>query len=211
MGDKMNYNYILWDWNGTLMDDVGLALDAVNAMLAQKEKAPIDLEAYRLAMGTPILRFYEHFFDMQSVSMDWISEQFNTYYRLHQSEYGLHAGARTVLEQYKKTGCHQIILSSSHTDGIRRSLKMYQLEPYFESVLGADNLLAESKVQRAVDFFKSQAVSPKEAVLIGDTVHDWEVAEAIGIDCILLTAGHQDRASLQQTGSRLIDHLTDLI
>ena len=55
--------YIVWDWNGTIIDDVGIALDAVNDMLREKKRPEITLEQYRQAMDTPILRFYERFFD----------------------------------------------------------------------------------------------------------------------------------------------------
>lgn len=62
--------YIVWDWNGTIIDDVGIALDAVNDMLREKKRLEITLEQYRQAMDTPILRFYERFFDMEETDLN---------------------------------------------------------------------------------------------------------------------------------------------
>ena len=80
----MKYKYIIWDWNGTIMDDVHVALDAVNVMLDQWNRPRISMEEYRRAMDTPILRFYEEFFDMKETSFEWIAKEFNGYYKEHQ-------------------------------------------------------------------------------------------------------------------------------
>lgn len=200
---------IIWDWNGTIVDDVGIALDAVNDMLRERGSAPITMEEYRMAMDTPILRFYEHFFDMETVSFDWIAERFNGYYDGHQQELSLHPGVRSAIRGSAGRGCHQIVLSSSATSIIQQYAEQFALTSYFEAILGAEDLLAASKLDRAVAYFQKQQLDPEEAVLIGDTVHDYEVAEALGVDCILLTCGHQDRESLLACGCPVYDAIND--
>ena len=79
-------NYIIWDWNGTIIDDVGIALNAVNDMLREQDRPEITLEEYRKAMDTPILRFYEQFFDMDVTDFDWIAERFQSYYVHHKDQ-----------------------------------------------------------------------------------------------------------------------------
>ena len=66
--------YIIWDWNGTIVDDAGIALDAVNDMLREQHRPEITLEEYRNAMDTPILRFYEQFFDMKATDFNRITD-----------------------------------------------------------------------------------------------------------------------------------------
>lgn len=101
--------YIVWDWNGTIIDDVGIALDAVNDMLREKKRPEITLEQYRQAMDTPILRFYERFFDMEETDFDWIAERFQEYYEVHKRELSLHEGVEDLLRRFEQEGCHQII------------------------------------------------------------------------------------------------------
>ncbi len=203
----MKYKYIIWDWNGTIMDDVGVALDAVNVMLEQWNRSHISMEAYRRAMDTPILRFYEHFFDMQETSFDWIAKEFNEYYREHQKEIPLHQGVIEKLEFFQKNNINQIVLSSSSQEIINRYAKIYGIESFFQDILGASDLLAASKVERAVKYFNERKILPVEAVLIGDAVHDYEVAKELGIDCILLACGHQDKESLEKCGCPVYENL----
>lgn len=202
-------NYIIWDWNGTIIDDVGIALDAVNDMLREQDRPEITLEEYRKAMDTPILRFYEQFFDMEATDFDWIAERFQNYYEDHKDQLRLHEGVEYLLESCRQRGCHQIILSSSATRIIQFYAKLFDVADYFEAVLGADNLLAAGKIERAVDYFAQNKIPKEETVMIGDSVHDFEVSQTLGIDCILMSGGHQDLQSLQACGCPVITSFQD--
>ena len=101
--------YIVWDWNGTIIDDVGIARDAVNDMLREKKRPEITLEQYRQAMDTPILRFYERIFDMEETDFDWIAERFQEYYEAHKRELSQHEGGEDLRHRFEQEGCHQII------------------------------------------------------------------------------------------------------
>lgn len=202
-------NYIIWDWNGTIIDDVGIALAAVNDMLREQDRPEITLEEYRKAMDTPILRFYEQFFDMEATDFDWIAERFQNYYEDHKDQLRLHEGVEYLLESCRQRGCHQIILSSSATRIIQFYAKLFDVADYFEAVLGADDLLAAGKIERAVDYFEQNKIPKEETVMIGDSVHDFEVSQTLGIDCILMSGGHQDLQSLQACGCPVITSFQD--
>lgn len=201
--------YMIWDWNGTIVDDVGIALDAVNDMLREKDRPEITLEEYRRAMDTPILRFYEEFFDMKETSFEWIADRFQSYYGEHKDQLTLHEGVEDLLKRCQAQGCHQIILSSSATDIITYYAELFGVSGYFEAVLGADDLLAAGKIQRAVDYFEQNKIPREEAVMIGDCVHDFDVSHTLGIDCVLMSGGHQDLASLEACGCPVLTSLKD--
>lgn len=203
--------YIVWDWNGTIIDDVGIALDAVNDMLREKKRPEITLEQYRQAMDTPILRFYERFFDMEETDFDWIAERFQEYYEAHKRELSLHEGVEDLLRRFEQEGCHQIILSSSATRIIEQHVKRFGLTHYFDAVLGANDLLAAGKIERAVDYFTQQKIPRDETVMIGDCVHDYEVSHTLGIDCVLMSGGHQDLASLKACGCLVLSGYQPMI
>lgn len=203
--------YIIWDWNGTIIDDVGIALAAVNDMLETKGRRLIDLEEYRRAMDTPILRFYEQFFNMEETSFPWIAERFQEYYASCRDTLSLHEGVEAALGQLHEKGCRQIVLSSSATSIIQDYAMLFGVQKYFEAILGADNLLSTGKIERAVAYFQSQQIPRQDIVLIGDTVHDYDVAQALGVDCILLSYGHQDKESLQACGCPVYDTLAEIL
>lgn len=196
----MYYRNVIWDWNGTVVDDVGIALDAVNDMLRQEYRPQIDIEQYRRAMNTPILLFYKEFFDLEKTSFDWVASYFQEYYAAHCGELFLHEGIHEFLLELQGQGCRQIVLSSSRKDIIEGYAAHFGVEKYFEAILGADDLLAGSKVERAVDYFAAHGIRSEETVMIGDTVHDFEAASELGVDCILLDCGHQDRERLERCG-----------
>ena len=76
----MRYDTILWDFNGTLVDDAALACAAVNDSLARRGLPPLTLERYRACVDTPIVRFYERVFDLNTVSFETLGGEFHAYY-----------------------------------------------------------------------------------------------------------------------------------
>ena len=62
----MKYTHIIWDWNGTLLNDISSSLQSVNDMLAMRGKDPIDIDFYRECIGVPIVKFYERVFDLEN-------------------------------------------------------------------------------------------------------------------------------------------------
>ena len=89
------YKVVIWDWNGTLADDVGASLLATNDILKNHGKAPIDMVQYYEYIDTPISRFYAHLFDLDEVPMSVIGPEFSEYYPKYFE--GLHKGAGRLL------------------------------------------------------------------------------------------------------------------
>lgn len=202
------YQYIFWDWNGTVIDDVEVAWNAVNQMLQERDYPVITLQRYRELMDTPIIHFYEPIFDLEQYPFEEIADEFQRLYQ--QGAPQPYAVVPDLLQQFQEQGRHQIVLSSSQQQSIRTSLDVLGFRQYFDEILGADDIYARSKADRAVDYLQQKQISPKQCVLIGDTVHDYEVAHNMGIDCILLSCGHDDRERLQKCGCRVCENPQEL-
>lgn len=203
------YKYIFWDWNGTVIDDVQTALDAVNQMLQEREYETIDLKCYRSLMDTPIIHFYEPLFDLQRYPFAEIADEFQRLYR--EMAPAPFAEIPDLFQAFQKEGRHQIVLSSSEQKLIQEYAGQYHFLQYFDAILGADNRYAESKVQRAVEYMQQGRILPQESVLIGDAVHDYEVAAEMGIDCILLSCGHQAEEDLLKCGCPVCQNHRDMM
>lgn len=89
-------------------------------------------------------------------------------------------------------------------------MELYAEEGYFDAVLGADDHFARSKVERAQRYLQQEQISAGQCILIGDTVHDYEVAHSMGIACILLSCGHDDRQRLEKCGCPVCTSPQDL-
>lgn len=202
------YQYIFWDWNGTIMDDVGVALDAVNQMLRERQYPLITMSRYRELMDTPVIRFYEPLFDLEKYPFEEIAEEFQQLYRIGNPQ--PYEGIPELLQLFQEQGRHQIILSSSQRQSIEDSLENLDFQGYFDAVLGADDHFSRSKVERAQKYLQQEQILPEQCVLLGDTVHDYEVAHSMGMDCILLSCGHDDRDHLEKCGCTVCASIQDL-
>ena len=204
----MKYLCVIWDWNGTLADDRDASLQATNDILARHGKPPITLEQYYSYIDTPISRFYEHLFDLHEVPMSRIGEEFYEFYPRYFDS--LQDGAAALVEKLHAAGVRQVILSSAHRENIVRDAGRLGILPYFDDLLAADDLLAESKVDRAKAWIAGQNIPRSRMVMVGDLLHDREVAEAMGTDCILCSFGHQHEQDLLTAGVPLVRSFSEL-
>lgn len=208
MGKK--YDLIIWDYNGTLIDDAEAALLSVNDMLIKRNMPLITMEQYYSFMDTPITKFYEHLFDLNKVPFEMIAQEFARGYDRHIPEEPLMEHARLVLALARDMGMRQLVLSASHQEKIDTELKRLNIAHYFDCVSGADDYHAGSKAQRGRQVVAGLGVQPEKAVLVGDCLHDYHVAREIGAHCVLLSKGHQGRADLLTAGVPVLDDLKEL-
>lgn len=205
-----SFSCVLWDWNGTLVDDADVALNSVNDMLARRNMPSIDKRYYLQNCAFPIIRFYEKIFDLNKVPFEDLIKEFNEGYHMHILSSGLMRGAGIVLENLKRQNAAQVIISASAQKELVTFTERFNVESFFSEVLGADDYYAQSKTQRAVSFISENNIDPKNAVVIGDTVHDYETAKAIGAECILIGNGHQCREELERCGKIVLDDITEV-
>lgn len=208
----MKYTHIVWDFNGTLLDDIKAGIDAVNVMLAERGLATIDsVDAYRELFCFPIIEYYEKLgFDFEKedyynvLAPIWVAMYLENY---KQSE--LMPGAKQTLRALGDLGYRQVLLSATELQMLKGQLQDHTLENYFDQVCGLDNIHAGGKVGAAIAW---RAQNPDaHPLFIGDTVHDYEVACAVGADCILYCQGHQSYAQLAGCGCPIIDDLSKLV
>lgn len=202
------YTCIIWDWNGTLVDDVGTSLRSVNDMLSRRKLPEINMEQYYSYLDTPISRFYEHILDLSRESMDTITREFNEGYKKYFP--ALHSGAEALLARLQRAGKRQVILTSGNNQVIGRDITHFGIREFFSEIMGAEDLLAMGKVKRGVAWIGKQNVQPREMVMIGDTLHDYETAKAMGVDCILCAFGHQSEADLSTAGVPVVKSFSEL-
>lgn len=205
------YKVIIWDFNGTLIDDVNAALSSVNDMLKRRNLPEITMQQYASYVDTPIIKFYEHIFDdLYSMDFNEIALEFNAGYDKHLPQKAVMTNAEEVLEYFNSKGKLQTVISATHIDKVTKRLEEFGLSGYFDKILAHNNLIAEDKTHLAIKYFAEKQIKPEEAVVIGDCVADYKMAQAIGADCILTTQGHQSRVEFAQTSAIIIDSLSEL-
>ena len=206
-------NHIIWDWNGTLLDDVGAAVNALNRMLSARGVAPTTREYYRAHFGFPVRPFYEELgVDLAHEDWDRICEDFHRFIG-EEPDQRPRADAAAALERGGALGCRQSILSALREDLLRRDVSAAGLAGHFCAIYGVDNLDGATKLSRGLDLMARIRESGEidHCFFVGDTLHDAEVADALGARCILVAGGHQTTERLAAAGRPVADSLSAAI
>ena len=205
---EMKYDHVLWDFNGTLLNDVQICVDCLNELLAHHGSGRYTEEEYKNIFTFPIKEYYERAgFDFEKTGYDVLAEEWTEYYR-SRSDLVLYDGAKTTLEKLAAAGAHQSIISASERTTLFSQTRVLGIDGFFDEMLGLDNIHARSKENIAMLWRERNPLS--KAVFIGDTTHDCEVARAIDADCILIPNGHQARRILETTSATICDGIKDI-
>ena len=205
------YNTIIWDWNGTLFDDVDWCIEVLNTMLSKRGlKTVAGISEYHEVFCFPIIEYYKNVgFDFDKEPFEDLAVEFiELYHSKDKEKCKLFPNVEEVLSSIKNMGISQVILSASKMNNLEYQLSFFSIKDYFDELLGLSDIYAVSKVAVGMEYITCNNIS--SAVLIGDTKHDYEVAEAIGVDCILIPNGHQSRETLESCGVMVLNNITDV-
>ena len=197
----MKYKNIVWDWNGTLLDDVRISVDTINRMLEQKNLKRLTIDNYKSIFGFPVKAYYELIgFDFSRDDWEEVSINFVNTYNALAKDVELTPGIMPVLEGLKERGVRQYILSALQEDLLINMLERFHIRGYFDGVCGSNNIYADGKVARGEEMLRTFPIAPSETLMVGDTLHDAEVAEALGFDVCLYSGGHNSAERLREKG-----------
>ena len=199
------YTHLIWDWNGTLIDDVPMNIQIMNEQLQLENLPELTLERHQAIFGFPLLAFYQELgFEWSESSFDEVSLEFMQEYEARKSACDLHPACRNFLYHWYNEGKRQSILSAYKQSYLEDSLQRFRIQHLFEYVVGAENHRGDGKIAEGKRLLQDIGRPAEEIALIGDTIHDFEVAEAIGIDCFLVTSGNQSMQRLRETTATII-------
>lgn len=205
------YRHVVWDWNGTLMDDAWLCVEITNGLLLSRGLAGINPERYAEVFGFPLRAYCQRIgFDLECESFESISDEFHAIYDRRRLECDLRSGARDLLAGIVFAGLGQSVLSAYGQSPLEELVAYYNLAPHFNQVAGLDNCYGEGKIERGHRHLREIGVAPDEVLLVGDTLHDAEVAHAMGAACVLLPSGHQHRLRLATAEVEIVTDLPQI-
>jgi len=205
------YDNIIWDWNGTLINDMWLCVEVVNTILTNHNDLQLDVAKYKDVFGFPIANYYEKIgIDFNKESFEDLTNKFIPNYESKIKTCQLHNGVEEILNSFFLKKKNQYILTAGHKESVVELLEFHSIRNYFKEIEGLDNHRAESKETKGKQLIKRNQLDKSKTLLIGDTIHDFEVANAIGIDCVLIANGHQSKSRLIEKTKNQI-HIFDNI
>ena len=205
----MKIQQVLWDWNGTLLDDLEYSIQVRNNIFPAFHLPLLDsVEEYHRQFTFPVRLYYERagvtddIFD--DVAHAWMAE-----YERCMDTIPLHEDASETVERFHQAGLRQTVLSASEQTMLRRQLALYGLNNRFDAILGRGDIYAGSKEAIGREYLQNCGILAEATVMIGDSLHDAEVARALGTRCVLVARGHQSRETLLEAGVPVMKSLRE--
>jgi phosphoglycolate phosphatase-like HAD superfamily hydrolase len=203
--------HLVWDWNGTLLDDLTLVVAATNASLAAYGGSPVSAEEHRRDFRRPIIDYYSHVLGRPLDRADFarLDRAFHQAYAEGLLGCGLSAGALDALAGWAGT---QSLLSMWFHDELVPTVTRYGLDRYFARVDGLREVIGGgSKAPHLAAHLTALGLDGPDCVLIGDSVDDAEAAASVGARCVLYTGGFTDPLRLRAVGVPVADSLADAV
>ena len=164
---------------------------------------------YRRVFGFPIIEYYKRIgFDFtkesySDIAVEWVDEYMSRVKNAYVND-----GALEMLMRIKRSGMKNILVSATEINMLNNQLSMLGISELFDGVYGLDNIHAQNKIAAAMSWRNS--APDAKALLVGDTDHDFQTANAANADCVLYLGGHQSKEILSKLGCRLINSLSEL-
>ncbi|NUK05462.1 HAD family hydrolase [Streptomyces lunaelactis] len=206
--------HLVWDWNGTLLDDINAVIAATNAAFEEIGLEPITLERYRELYCVPIPRFYERLMGRLPSDAEWevMDEAFHRHYSEHRIGCGLTEGVEELLREWRLAGRSQSLLSMFGHEQLVPVVRGYGIESHFIRVDGRTGPSGGTKALHMERHLAALVgVAPDRTVVIGDAVDDAVAAAHVGARAVLYTGGSHSRASLEAVGVPVVDSLAEAV
>lgn len=202
---------ILWDWNGTLLNDTPANVDIFNRVRIECGYEPVSVERYRELYRHPIRDMYKDAgMDLSRHTFESLANRWSEIYRTYHSPPSLHDDALAVLRAFQNRGSRQAILSALPHQLLEHNVKAHDINHFFEAIHGATDALGHGKIAMGREVAQKLGVTGNEITIIGDSTHDAEVAQELGARCFLVPRGAESEPRLIQSGFPVCATLLDV-
>ena len=204
--------HIIWDWNGTLVDDRWLCIEGINCSLKKRGLSEITDDVYKDMFTFPVEHYYKKVgFDFTNEPFRVAGDEFVSYYQKNFSKVKLHEGALNTIKIIGREGLEQSVLSAGKNEYLVDWIKEHQLFDFFNKIRGINNHYAKGKLALGKKLVEELEHDREEIIMVGDTIHDSDVARAMDIECILVEHGHVSKDRLLKTSRKVVSDFEELL
>ncbi len=194
----LNPSAIIFDWSGTLVDDLPPVLDATNAVLVHAGKPPLSREGFRRTFRLPYTKFYEEM--TPHVPMHELEAVFRRAFKESREAVTLLPHAREFVEYAASRRLRLFVLSSAPQDAVEEQARTFGLHGYMERI-HAD---VPDKSAVIHELLAHHGIEPDRTLYVGDMVHDIDTARAADIFSVAVLTGYDYAETLEAAAPRLI-------
>lgn len=205
--------HVVWDWNGTLVDDLPVVVECVNVALAAIGAGPIDEDDYREHFARPVHRFYESLLARPIMQHEWetLDWLFHEQYAASLDRVPLTEGAAAALDAVDAQGWSQSILSMWWEEELAACVARRGLTDRMTLIQGNRNDGGGTKAAHLRAHLDVLGISPSAAAMIGDAIDDAAAAAEVGVRCVLYDGGSHRVEEMERTGAPVAPSLSRAI
>jgi len=189
--------HLVFDWNCTLLDDIGALHECTNRLLEGVDHPPVSLEFFRSHYDIPFRQLYNNLGLAPEQVQKLIhanNTQFHDLYESLARQTALRDGAVWVLQQAKAHNIAAYILSNHLVDPIREQLQRLGIEAFFTEILAYADRAAQqqrslTKGEQLQQFMRDKEIRDFDAIIVGDSVEEIEIAREQGLISVAITGG----------------------
>ncbi len=211
----MKKKHIIWDFNGTLLNDAQLSVDCDNHVFDELKLPHITIDDYRAHMTMPVRDFYTALgIDLAVYPYETIARIWLDMFNKHAVSCGLVPGALEAIDRLAAAGHSQSILSASYEPDLKKQCEGLALTQRMVAINGLSDESARKKTDIGRAQMKVLGLAGEDVVLVGDMLADAELAKALGAACVLVPWGHNADFRLEGTGfpvARTFEELETII
>lgn len=202
---------IIFDFNGTILDDLDLCFNTLNTMLNMYNHPSVSKERYLDIFTFPVIEYYkEAGFDFSKESFDVLAPIFMDIYQPNSLKCSLHNGVIDYINKWKKEGKKIVLLSASKRNLMIEQLEHFKIKDLFDDILGTGTINAVGKKDIAQEYLEKNHVNKDTTIMIGDTLHDDEIANILGVTSFLIAKGHQSKERLMKSNAIVLDDIKEI-
>lgn len=205
--------HLVWDWNGTLLDDLAIVVESVNVGLAAYGGSPIDTDGYRSHYTRPVSLFYERLLGRPVTETEWhhINDLFHVAYFSRVNTVGLAPDAAAALDTAREGGLRQSVLSMAPHDHLVGIVDRLGVAGYFDAVRGSEGNRGAEKAASLALHLDMLGTDPARVVVVGDVPDDAAAAAAVEAKAVLFDGGSHHRHDLEAVGVPVADSLIQAV
>jgi phosphoglycolate phosphatase-like HAD superfamily hydrolase len=209
----VSLRHIVWDWNGTLLDDLRIVIEAVNVSLSRLGRDPIDEDGYRDHFTRPVRAFYDSLFGRAITDDEWelLNNGFHREYFGRADQADLTADTVDALTVVDGLGWGQSLLSMSPQEWLEQITEAKGVKERFALVDGLRVPTGGLKAKHMEEHLEVLDVDPSRTVVVGDTPDDAVAARHVGAQVVLYDGGSHHLPRLRGMGAPVAHSLLEAV